>query len=132
MKFHYKIYYNMRKAYIIHPDYKTSRHKTLKKNSFCFNFHTFKYKINTLIWLTFPYVLCFIKQLYVYVHQQYCVYAHAQVILSMALFSKCHNEMGYTLYFHYKTCLNERFLSSLLNTYKHSLASKEIYGCKIT
>lgn len=48
----------------------------------------------------------------------------------MALFSECHNEMGYTLYFHYETCLNERFLSSLLNTYKNSLASIEIHGCK--
>lgn len=38
--------------------------------------------------------------------------------------------MGYTLYFHYETCLNERFLSSLLNTYTNSLASKEIHGCK--
>lgn len=70
--------------------------------------------------------------MYMYISSIVFINAHAQVILSMALFSKCHNEMGYTLYFHYKTCLNERFLSSLLNTYKHSLASKEIYGCKIT
>lgn len=48
IKFHYKIYYKIRKAYIANPDYMSNRHKKLKKTSY-FILHTFKLKIYTLI-----------------------------------------------------------------------------------
>lgn len=38
--------------------------------------------------------------------------------------------MGNTLYFYFRTCLTERFLSTLLHTNKKLLASKEIHGYK--